>query len=283
MEEVIVLSAQFAQCEFDMLQALEAHHKAPLALNPAIIADHVAQVSSVGLYAFLQRASKAVSHMTLQPAVVATEFASVSSFRHLSRIATHGIETTTHPSFIPNGGYNCAAYDESVAHPDIIGNLLSKGHANGRFIAIPMTLAQTCAAEENLEMNIANCFATKKRDSKIGRLVLDFKESGPNRLDKKQLLSDRFGKINSPQLGLICQLVENAHIVFPRSRHRLQGLGRDIDGAFHRMLYSVLSSLLCATQVLFRGVLYAIFSTVALMGDQDVNYGFFFMGYITCH
>jgi hypothetical protein len=87
-------------------------------------------------------------------------------------------------------------------------------------------------------------------------------------------LPDKFGKINSPQLGVICQLVENAHVLFPRSRHRLQGLRRDIDGAFHRMLYSIRSSLLCATQILFAGVLYAIFSTVALMGDQDVNYGF---------
>jgi hypothetical protein len=273
-EDVIVLSAQFSKCEFDMLQALEAHREAPLALDPAIIAKHVAQVSSVGLYAFLQQASEAVSPMTLQPAVVATEFTSVSTFQHLSRIATHGIETTSHSSFIPNNGYNCASYDESVAHPDIIGHLLSKGHKSGRFIAIPMTLAQTCVARENLKMNIAQSFATRKRDKKIGRIVINFSDSGPNHLDKKQLLPDKFGKINSPQLGLICQLVENAHILFPRSRHRLQGLRRDIDGAFHRMRYSVLSSLLCATQVVFHGVLYAIFSTVALMGDQDVNYGF---------
>jgi hypothetical protein len=40
------------------------------------------------------------------------------------------------------------------------------------------------------------------------------------------------------------------------------------------MRYSPRSSLLCATQVLFQGVLYAIFSTVALMGDQDVNHAF---------
>jgi hypothetical protein len=40
------------------------------------------------------------------------------------------------------------------------------------------------------------------------------------------------------------------------------------------MRYSVDSSLLCSTQVTFDGIEYVIFSTVALMGDQDVNYGF---------
>jgi hypothetical protein len=274
MEDVILLSSQFAKCDFDILLALKAHREDPLTLDPSLIADHVAQVSSGRLFPFLQQASKAVSHLTLQPDIVASKFSSVSTFQHLLRIATHGIETTTHETFIPNGGYDCASYDESLAHPDIICRLLTKGHSSGRFVAIPMTLAQRCVAEEGLKMHVSASFPTKKRDVPTGRLVINYSGSGPNHPDKKQSLPARFSKINYPQLGLICQLVENAHILIPHSRHRLQGLRRDIDGAFHRMLYSVMSSLLCATQVVFCGVLYAIFSTVALMGDQDVNYGF---------
>ena len=54
----------------------------------------------------------------------------------------------------------------------------------------------------------------------------------------------------------------------------LIGLRRDIDNAYHRMRYSLPSSMLCATQISIGPTTYAIIPTVALMGDQDVNSSF---------
>jgi hypothetical protein len=101
-----------------------------------------------------------------------------------------------------------------------------------------MSLAQSCVEKERLKMNVFEMFTAVKRDSDFSRLVIDYKVSRPNHLEKKLSLPAKFGKINSPQLGFICQLVENARILFPGDPHRLQGLRRDIDKAFHRMRYS---------------------------------------------
>jgi hypothetical protein len=204
-----------------MSKALVAHHTAPLALDPRIIAQHVEQVSPVGLYNFLQQSYLAVSHLSLQPSVVTSEFASVSTFQPLTQIVSNSVETSVHETFVPNGGYNCTPYDNSVADPALIGLLLASGHRNGRFIAVPMSLAQSCVEKERLKMNVSEIFTAVKRDSVFGRLVSDYKVSRSNHLDKKLSLPAKFGKINSSQLGLICQLVESAHILFPGNPHRL--------------------------------------------------------------
>jgi hypothetical protein len=70
--------------------------------------------------------------------VVTSEFASVSTFQHLTQSASNGVETSVHETFGSNGGYNCTPYDNSVADPALIGHLLASGHCNGRFIAVPM-------------------------------------------------------------------------------------------------------------------------------------------------
>jgi hypothetical protein len=274
MDDVISLSCQLAPCAFDMVKALEAHRVDPLFLDPDIISSHIERVSALGLRSFLQHASAAVLPITLQPDVVLRDFSSVSTFESLLKIANDGVVTSVDDSFVPNGGFNCPPYDDSIANPVVMGHLLSKGHRNGRFIAIPLSLAQSCAATEHLKIHSSRIFGAPKRDNALGRIVLDFSVAGPNHLNKKRSLPEKFGKINSPQLGLICLLVENAHKQFPNSSSSLEGIRIDIDGAFHRMRYSVSSSLLCSTQILIDGVVYAIFSTVALMGDQDVNYSF---------
>ena len=273
-DDVLNLSKKLAPCAFDMSKALTAHHKNPLILDPTLIASHVEQISTLGLRPFLKLASTAVLPITLQADVVARDFSTVSSFNCLSTIAQHGITTSVDPSFQANGGYNCDTYDASIADSDVLCNLLSKGHRNGRFIAIPLSLAQSCAATEGLLIHGSPLFVAAKRDDDLGRLVVNYSAAGPNHIDKKTSLPVIFGKINSPQLGFICLLIENAHLVFPQSISLLQGIRRDIDGAFHRMRYSLESILLCSTQLMIGGILYAIFSTVALMGDQDVNYGF---------
>jgi hypothetical protein len=84
----------------------------------------------------------------------------------------------------------------SVADPALIGHLLASGYRNGRFIAVPMSLAQSCVEKERLKMNVSEIFTAVKRDSVFGRLVIDYKVSGPNHLDKKLSLPAKFGKIN---------------------------------------------------------------------------------------
>lgn len=149
LSEVIQLSCQLAPCGFDMAEALEAHAADPLVLDPDIIAGHIKQVSELGLRSFLELASDAVLPLTLQPDIVSRDFSSASTFPTLSKIATDGIVTSVDPSFQANGGFNCASYDDSVANSLIICHLLFKGHKNGRFIVIPLSLAQSCAHKEN--------------------------------------------------------------------------------------------------------------------------------------
>jgi hypothetical protein len=272
--DVVLLSREIAPCAFDVAQALEAHRANPLFLDHELIRHHTQQVSAIGLVAVLQQASAAVMPITLQPAVVMDQFANVSTYENLLRIATNGVTTSLHSSFVANNGFNCPQYDETISHPAIIAHLLSKGHRSGRFVIIPLAVGQSAAAREQQVIHSSTIFPAAKRDSKIGRMVVNFSVDGPNHLSKKDSLPLQYGKINSPQLGLICQLVENAHRQFPHSAATLGGIRVDIDAAYHRMRYSVESSLLCSTQILIDGVVYLVFSTVALMGDQDVNYCF---------
>jgi hypothetical protein len=274
MQDVISLSCKFAPSTFDLSKASTAHLTNPLVLDSHLLHLHTQQVSTIGLRPFLLSAAQAVLPITLQPSVAVKEFSSVSTFQCLHEIALHGVVTSRHPTFQPNYGYNCPVYDPSIADPEIICNLLSKGHRNGRFLVLPMDLVHSCVDAENLEFNTSPIFLTNKREDPLGRLVVNYSFSGPNHPDKQSTLPDCFGRIVSPQLGYLCLLIENAHHLFPADIHHLQGIRRDIDGAFHRMRYSLLSTLLCATQVLINGVMFAVFSTVALMGDQDVNYCF---------
>jgi hypothetical protein len=272
-EDIISLSRQLAPSAFDMNKAVAAHVAAPLFLDPTVLSDHVRRVSTLGLKTVLQQASSAVLPITLQPDVVVSDFSDVSTFENLLKIANDGVVTSLHSSFVANGGH-CPTYDSSNYNSDVIGHLLAKGHLNGRFVIIPLELAQACCARENLTMHASSIFAVAKRDSDIGRFVIQYSFDGPNHITKKDTLPLQLGKIDSPQLGLICSLIENAHIQFPDSAATLGGIRVDIEGAFHRMKYSLLSSLLCSTQMIINGIVYAIFSLVALMGDQDVNYSF---------
>ena len=74
-------------------------------------------------------------------------------------------------------------------------NLLSKGHRNGRFIAIPLSLAQSCAATEGLLIHGSPLFVAAKRDDDLGRLVVNYSAAGPNHIDKKTSL---------PAMGMSC-------------------------------------------------------------------------------
>jgi hypothetical protein len=125
-----------------------------------------------------------------------------------------------------------------------------------------------------LTYHVSPLFIAKKAGEPLGRLVFNFSHGGPNHPENKAILSKKYGNITPPQLGNICQLIENAHTLFPDSKAVLEAIRRDIEGAFHHLRYSWESSLLCMGQIVINDLLYGVMSSVAVMGDQTVNYSF---------
>jgi hypothetical protein len=58
---------------------------------------------------------------------------------------------------IPNNGNDCPQFDDSISNPRLMGHLLSKGHKSGRFIVVPLSLAQPSAIVENRVIHSSTC------------------------------------------------------------------------------------------------------------------------------
>ena len=274
MEDVIKTAIQLAPCSFNINDARQEHKLDPKSLDSTILDNDLKYAQKHGLYATLQRSFERAASSTLQLPVIQKDFTMVSSAHHLLNIAENGVETMTHKSFKANQGIDCPTYPDSIADPTIVIDLIAKGHSTGNFVILPLNIVKELAANENLTIHTSPPFMARKRDAKRGRLVFNYSQDGPNHPDKKDSLATIFGKIKTPQIGSVCQLIENAHKLFPSETSTLEGSRRDIKDAFHTMRYSINSSLLCASQVIYNGIMYCIFSSVALMGDQDVNSNF---------
>ena len=272
MADVIELSITLAPCEFNHSAALLAHENDPKILDPLILASDHDIAQRFGLSSLLTSAYDKISAHTLQQSVIETSFRDVATYTQLKILAATGVSTIIHPTFTPNNGINCPSYPTSIADPKILVDLLYDSHRLGRFVILPLQLVKDLAKSEKLTLHCSPLFLAKKRDKPRGRLVVNYSHDGPNHIAKKSLLAQVFGRITTPQIANICQLVINAHKVFPGQE--LVGLRRDIDNAYHRMRYSLPSSMLCATQISIGPTTYAIIPTVALMGDQDVNSSF---------
>jgi hypothetical protein len=116
-EDVVSLSTKIAPSAFDMAKALKAHAADPLYLDSDLIAYHTQHVSTLGLGVVLQQASTAILPITLQPDIAVRDYSHVSTFQALHRMATDGVTTSLHPSFIPNNGNNCPQFDDSISDP----------------------------------------------------------------------------------------------------------------------------------------------------------------------
>lgn len=84
----------------------------------------------------------------------------------------------------------------------------------------------------------------------------------------------KYDAISPPQLGTVCRLIKNAHQLYPESATELVAIRRKIQGAFYHLRYPVKSSLLCVSQLVIDDILYDVIPSVAIMGDQTVNYSF---------
>ena len=271
MENVISAAIAMAPCKFNITKARAAHQLDPKCLNANIIISDSKFATEHGLRALLERKFISAEATALQSDVINKQFQSVSSFFHLQSIAVKGVQTSTYPTFTPNQGIDCPTYPDSIADPDILIDLLKKLHDRGQFTILPLSLIQELATNEHLLLHVSPAFIAKKQDDDRGRLVFNYSHDGPNHPAKKDLLEAHYGKISPPQLGTICQLIENAHTLYKKSKIPFEAIRRDIAGAFHCMRYSPDSSLLCASQVTINNITYGIISSVALMGDQDVN------------
>jgi hypothetical protein len=274
MAAVVQLSSELAPSSFDIVKARAAHNLDPKSLDSGILQSDLLFARTYGLRTLLTTRFHAAENITLQPSIVSSDFQHVITFKNLQTIANNGVETMTHSTFQPNFGVECPTYPDDIADPAIIVDHLQKLHSSGHFIILPMLIVDELAKYEGLTYHVSPLFIAKKADKPLGRIVFNFSHNGPNHQDNKPLLSAKYGPIIPPQLGSICQLVENAHTLFPESKEILQAIRRDIEGAFHHLRYAVESALLCMGQVVINNLLYAVISTVAVMGDQTVNYSF---------
>lgn len=265
-----------APCKFDIVKAREAHRMDPHCLDVKRLLRDKMFARTYGLHAILQQRFHDAIKTTLQPEVIRENFQSVSTYDELITIADYGVDTTVHESFQPNQGYNCPTYPDTIADPTIIVDHLYKLHDSGQFLMLPLDLVRTLCREERLDFNTSPFSITRKSydpetGDPRGRLVFNFSHNGPNHPDKKLSLASRYGDISPPQIGNICQLIQNAHSIFHSSSNTLIAIRRDIKAAFNHMRYGVRSTLLCAAQVLVGDVMYCVFPSVAVMGDQVVN------------
>jgi hypothetical protein len=274
MAAVVQLSTELAPCSFDIVKAQAAHKLDPKSLNPAILQADLHYAQTYGLQSLLTTRFQQAEKITLQPAIVSSDFQSVITFKNLHSVAVNGVVTTTHSSFTPNHGMDCPAYPIDIADPEILIDHLHKLHSSGQFILLPMHIIDSLAHAENLPYHVSPLFIAKKAGKPLGRIVFNFSHNGPNHPENKANLSAQYGSITPPQLGNVCQLIENAHVLFPNSREFLEAIRRDIDGAFHHLRYALRSSLLCMGQIVLNNLVYGVISSVAVMGDQTVNYTF---------
>jgi hypothetical protein len=107
MTAVIQLSSELAPCSFDIDKAQAAHRLDPKSLNSDILEADLLYAKTYGLQSLLTTRFKDAEKITLQPAIVSSDFQSVITFKNLQAVAVNGVITETHPSFIPNLGVDC--------------------------------------------------------------------------------------------------------------------------------------------------------------------------------
>jgi hypothetical protein len=120
MAEVIQLSSELAPCSFDIDKARTAHKLNPKSLNSEILEADLLYAQTFGLQSLLTTRFRDAERLTLQPAIVSSDFKSVITFKNLHAVAVNGVVTETHSSFIPNFGVDCPEYPIDIADPDIL-------------------------------------------------------------------------------------------------------------------------------------------------------------------
>jgi hypothetical protein len=79
---------------------------------------------------------------------------------------------------------NCPQYDETISHPASHW-LLSKGHRSGNLLLFLLLWVSLLLQGEQQVIHSSTIFFLPLRDSKIGRMVVNFSVDGPNHLSKK--------------------------------------------------------------------------------------------------
>jgi hypothetical protein len=145
MAEVIQLSSELAPCSFDITKAQAAHKLDPKSLNADFLEADLLYAQTYGLQALLTSRFRDAEKITLQPAIISSDFMSVITFKNLQTVAVNGVVTETHSSFIPNLGVDCPTYPIEIADPEILIDHLQKLHRSGQFILLPMHIIKALA------------------------------------------------------------------------------------------------------------------------------------------
>jgi len=258
--------------EFNMEAALAQASMTPRPLDDVKIAADTERLRSSSIMDFLTQNIESARNITLAPAEFIQTYPDCPVNAHLSAAATDGVQPCYPPGFIHNMGVGNNSYGANIAHDDLVAFLISNGLRDGKWTMVPLDLLLQKAKEESLLMELNPCFVVKKPSTAsstvdTGRLVVHLRNL--NNPANKIVLQEKFEKIKATQMANICTLIENAHIVFPGTP--LEGMRRDVDSAFNKLLNSVQATLNAVFSFTYNGIKYAVLSAVALMGDQAVN------------
>jgi hypothetical protein len=87
MSAVIQLSSELAPCSFDIVKARAAHKMDPKSLNSGILQNDLLYAQTYGLRKLLTTRFHEAENITLQPAIVSSDFKSVITFKNLHAVA----------------------------------------------------------------------------------------------------------------------------------------------------------------------------------------------------
>ena len=192
-------------------------------------------------------------------------------------IAMNGLPLRLRNGFVPNNGVDVTPYPPSIAPPSVIEVHIAKLLATGKGIILPLADAQRLCSQENLQLDLSNCFLQEKLNAILMRFIVDYTsspngQSSINHDSKSTELAATWTPIQHPGPADISQLYLNAKEAY--GNQPLHGIRLDIDDAYPRVLLALTSVTLCAVLIVINSQQFAFLPFVSMFGIQDVNFAF---------
>ena len=190
--------------------------------------------------------------VVLTPAAVDTVFANDPEVERLRQLAA-GCPIDTHPNFIPNWGEGVAARsgpDGDPTKPLLVHAL--KDARKGKVLLLPLDVVVQAARDAGLRVHVSERFLRDKETDPLGRPIPDYSHSAvgtpPNDPELREVIADRWGQIEHPDISDVCRALLTARQNTPRGR--VWGSRVDITAAYTRVLVRPEDVPLLATVVL---------------------------------
>jgi hypothetical protein len=91
--------SELAPCSFDIVKAQAERKLDPKSLNSGILLADLTYAVTYGLKSLLTTRFRDAERITLQPAIVSSDFQSVFTFQSLQSVVVNGVVTATHSSY----------------------------------------------------------------------------------------------------------------------------------------------------------------------------------------